>query len=44
MTISIGVASYPTDAKVKDELIRSADKALYDAKAGGGDCVRPAAP
>ena len=44
MTISIGVASYPTDAKVKDELIRSADKALYDAKAGGGDCVRPATP
>jgi diguanylate cyclase (GGDEF)-like protein len=44
MTISIGVANYPTDTKVKDELIRSADKALYDAKAGGGDCVRPAAP
>jgi diguanylate cyclase (GGDEF)-like protein len=44
MTISIGVASYPTDGKVKDELIRSADNALYDAKAGGGDCVRPATP
>ena len=44
MTISVGVASYPTDGKVKDELIRSADKALYDAKVGGGDCVRPATP
>jgi two-component system cell cycle response regulator len=44
MTISIGVASYPTDGMAKDELIRSADKALYDAKAGGGDCVRAATP
>jgi len=44
MTISVGVASYPTDGKAKDELIGSADKALYDAKASGGDRVRPATP
>jgi len=44
MTISVGVASYPTDGKAKEELIGSADKALYDAKAGGGDRVKPATP
>jgi two-component system cell cycle response regulator len=43
-TISIGVASYPTDARVAHELIRSADQALYEAKAEGGDCVRQAGP
>jgi two-component system cell cycle response regulator len=42
MTISIGVASYPTDARARDELVRRADQALYEAKAQGGDCVRPA--
>jgi diguanylate cyclase (GGDEF)-like protein len=44
MTISIGVASYPTDARARDELVRRADQALYDAKAQGGDCARPASP
>jgi diguanylate cyclase (GGDEF)-like protein len=44
MTISVGVASYPTDGKAKDELIGSADKALYDAKASGGDRVKSATP
>ena len=42
LTISIGVASYPTDARARDELVRSADQALYEAKAQGGNCVRPA--
>jgi two-component system cell cycle response regulator len=42
MTVSIGVASYPTDARAKEELIRRADEALYEAKSRGGDCVRPA--
>lgn len=44
MTISIGVASYPTDARARDELVRRADQALYEAKAQGGDCVRSASP
>lgn len=44
MTVSIGVASYPTDARAKEELIRGADQALYEAKSQGGDCVRPARP
>jgi two-component system cell cycle response regulator len=42
MTISIGVASYPTDASTRDELVRRADVALYEAKASGGNCVSAA--
>ncbi|MBI4335543.1 MAG: sensor domain-containing diguanylate cyclase [Candidatus Omnitrophica bacterium] len=34
-TISIGVCTYPDDAKTITELIELADKALYGAKAGG---------
>ncbi|MDH4208643.1 MAG: diguanylate cyclase [Anaerolineae bacterium] len=41
VTISIGVASYPVDAGSRDELVVAADQALYQAKAGGGNCVRP---
>jgi two-component system cell cycle response regulator len=44
MTISIGVASFPTDARAGDELVRKADQALYKAKAQGGDCVIVASP
>ncbi len=32
ITVSIGVSSYPTTAKTKDELIKYADDALYRAK------------
>ena len=38
-TISLGVASYPQDAKARDELVRRADEALYEAKAGGRNAV-----
>lgn len=44
MTISIGVASYPTDATETEGLVRRADEALYEAKASGGNCVRSAQP
>jgi diguanylate cyclase (GGDEF)-like protein len=44
MTISIGVASYPTDARSQNELVRMADQALYDTKTHGGDGVKPARP
>ncbi|OGQ34346.1 MAG: hypothetical protein A3F16_01180 [Deltaproteobacteria bacterium RIFCSPHIGHO2_12_FULL_43_9] len=38
MTISIGLASYPEDCP-PDKLIANADKALYDAKKKGRNCV-----
>jgi len=35
ITISIGVASYPADGNVKEDLISKTDKALYEAKRSG---------
>jgi diguanylate cyclase (GGDEF)-like protein len=35
LTISLGVAEFPTDANTIDELIDKADKAMYQAKARG---------
>jgi len=35
VTISLGIASYPQDATEREELIRKADLALYQAKSGG---------
>mgnify|MGYP001224221152 CR=1 FL=1 len=35
VTMSIGVASFPTDALTQDDLIRCADRAMYIAKARG---------
>jgi diguanylate cyclase (GGDEF)-like protein len=37
ITVSIGIASFPDDGRSMDELIESADKALYKAKALGKD-------
>jgi len=37
VTASIGGASYPRDAKTREDLIRAADSALYRAKEGGRD-------
>ena len=39
LTVSIGVASFPDDAGDPEALVRSADAALYRAKAGGRNCV-----
>jgi diguanylate cyclase (GGDEF)-like protein/PAS domain S-box-containing protein len=39
VTISIGVASYPSDGTTIGDLIAAADSALYMAKEGGRDCV-----
>jgi diguanylate cyclase (GGDEF)-like protein len=37
---SVGVALYPDAGNTPDELLRSADVALYEAKAAGRACVR----
>ena len=39
-TGSIGIALYPNDGEDADSLIHSADLAMYEAKASGGDCAR----
>jgi diguanylate cyclase (GGDEF)-like protein len=39
LSVSLGVASLPDDARDMDELVRAADRALYEAKAGGRNRV-----
>ena len=39
VTVSIGLATYPSDARSKKELIEKADAALYRAKRGGKNAV-----
>ncbi|TLM98362.1 MAG: diguanylate cyclase, partial [Actinobacteria bacterium] len=40
LTVSIGLATYPTHAWDKESLLREADDAVYNAKHGGKDRVR----
>ena len=40
VTASFGVASYPTSTGSRDSLFSAADRALYDAKRAGRNCVR----
>jgi diguanylate cyclase (GGDEF)-like protein len=42
ITVSIGIAAFPTDAQIKEELIQKADQALYQAKQKGRNRVCPA--
>jgi diguanylate cyclase (GGDEF)-like protein len=44
VTISLGVAVYPRHGRQPGELIKSADAALYRAKAEGRDRVAAAVP
>jgi len=44
MTVSIGVACFPEHATSRDELLRAADEALYEAKLQGRDRVVTAGP
>ena len=39
VTVSIGVANFPKDARLKEELILKADEALYKAKKGERNCI-----
>ncbi len=39
LSISLGVATFPSDANDAEGLVRSADAALYRAKDGGRNCV-----
>ena len=40
MTVSLGVATYPADADGLNGLVRAADSAMYEAKAGGKNQTR----
>jgi len=44
VTASFGVATYPAPVPSGDWLLSAADKALYEAKAGGRNCVRAVNP
>jgi diguanylate cyclase (GGDEF)-like protein len=44
ITVSVGVSTYPEDGSHSDQLIRSADDAMYRAKAAGRDRVEPRSP
>ena len=44
VTASLGIATFPEDAEEVRELVAAADKALYQAKAGGRNRVVPAPP
>jgi len=43
LTVSVGVATSPEDARMSRELVDAADVALYAAKDGGRNCVVVAA-
>jgi diguanylate cyclase (GGDEF)-like protein len=43
ITLSLGVAAFPTHGDSPDALIAAADAALYEAKRSGGDGVLAAA-
>jgi diguanylate cyclase (GGDEF)-like protein len=40
VTASFGVASYPESTRTNDQLFAAADRALYEAKAAGRNCVK----
>ena len=44
VTASIGVATYPSPVPYGDWLVLAADKALYEAKGGGRNCVKVIQP
>jgi len=41
VTISIGTATFPRDARQAADLLQCVSEALYAAKMAGGNCIRP---
>jgi two-component system cell cycle response regulator len=39
VTVTVGVATFPVNAVQGEDLVRAADRALYDGKRAGRDCV-----
>ncbi len=39
ITISVGVANYPDDGDSISTVMEAADKALYEAKSSGRNCI-----
>lgn len=39
ISVTIGLASFPEDADNKDDLIDNADKAMYQGKRAGKNCI-----
>jgi diguanylate cyclase (GGDEF)-like protein len=39
VSVTIGLASFPEDADNKDDLIDNADKAMYQGKRSGKNCI-----
>ncbi|MDX1777986.1 MAG: diguanylate cyclase, partial [Thermodesulfobacteriota bacterium] len=39
VTVTLGLASFPADADNKDDLIDNADRALYQGKEAGKNCI-----
>jgi diguanylate cyclase (GGDEF)-like protein len=44
VTVSCGVACYPDGVLTKEALFAAADRALYEAKSAGRNCVKSATP
>ncbi len=42
VTVSVGIAAFPRNGDTPGEVLRAADRALYEAKRAGRDCVRVA--
>ena len=40
ITASFGVSNYPSNALSEENLVRAADRALYEAKDSGRNCVK----
>lgn len=39
VSASIGIALYPSDARTREGLLKAADRAMYEAKAAGRNCI-----